>query len=95
MACEWVAPSWCAGPFGPRNVIGILNCPPDIVSMFGALFTTWSKATNEKLKVMNSMIGRSPTIAAPTPMPAKPFSLIGVSMIRFGPKRSSKPWLTL
>ena len=35
------------------------------------------------------------TIAAPTPMPAKPFSLIGVSMIRFGPKRSSKPWLTL
>ena len=54
--------------------------------MFGALFTTWSKATKEKLKVMNSMIGRSPTMAAPTPMPANPFSLIGVSMIRLGPE---------
>src|SRR5205814_8833409 len=36
---------------------------------------------------MNSIIGRKPTMAAPTPSPAKPFSLIGVSIIRFGPKR--------
>src|SRR5207253_2230230 len=49
----------------------------------------------EKLKVMNSMIGRNPTTAAPMPSPAKPFSLIGVSTIRFGPNRSSSPWLTL
>jgi uncharacterized metal-binding protein len=34
------------------------------MNMFGALFTTWSKATSEKLNVMNSIIGRSPTIAA-------------------------------
>src|ERR1044072_5279438 len=33
---------------------------------------------------MNSMIGRSPTIAAPTPRPANPFSLIGVSILRCG-----------
>ena len=31
---------------------------------------------------MNSMIGRRPTIAAPTPMPAKPPSAMGVSMTR-------------
>jgi len=66
-----------------------------MVSMLGALFTIWSNATNEKLKVMNSTIGRSPTMAAPMPRPAKPFSLIGVSMIRSAPKRSSNPWLTL
>ena len=29
---------------------------------------------------MNSTIGRSPTVAAPTPRPEKPASLIGVSM---------------
>jgi hypothetical protein len=38
---------------------------------------------------MNSIIGRSPTIAAPMPKPANPFSLIGVSMMRLGPKRCS------
>jgi len=35
---------------------------------------------------MNSIIGRNPTIAAPTPRPVNPFSLIGVSIIRLGPK---------
>ena len=34
---------------------------------------------------MNSMIGRSPTIAAPMPTPAKPLSAIGVSMTRCSP----------
>ena len=62
-----------------------------MVSIFGALFTTWSKATSEKLNVMNSIIGRSPTMAAPIPIPAKPFSLMGVSIILAGPKRSSNP----
>ena len=33
VAWECVAPNWCAGPLGPRKVIGILNCPPDIVSI--------------------------------------------------------------
>lgn len=39
----------------------------------------------EKLNVMNSQIGRSPAIAAPTAMPAKPISVIGVSITRLSP----------
>ncbi len=34
-------------------------------------------------------------MAAPMPMPAKPFSEIGESTIRWGPNWSSIPWLTL
>ena len=34
-------------------------------------------------------------MAAPMPSPAKPFSEIGVSMMRLGPNWSSIPWLTL
>ncbi|CAN5817345.1 hypothetical protein BH11MYX4_BH11MYX4_51100 [soil metagenome] len=41
------------------------------------------------------MIGRSPTIAAPTPIPAKPPSAIGVSITRRSPNFSSMPSLTL
>ena len=63
--------------------------------MLAALLTIWSMATRLKLKVMNSMIGRRPTIAAPMPMPENPSSEIGVSMIRRGPNRLSIPWLTL
>ena len=44
----------------------------------------WSIACIAKLKVMNSMTGLSPPIAAPVPMPAKPYSVIGVSITRFG-----------
>ncbi len=55
----------------------------------------WSIACMAKLKVMNSTIGFSPSIAAPTAMPVKPCSVIGVSMIRFGPNSSSRPWLIL
>jgi hypothetical protein len=32
---------------------------------------------------------------APTAMPAKPCSVIGVSITRFGPNSCSSPWLTL
>jgi hypothetical protein len=32
------------------------------------------------------MIGRKPAIAAPTPSPANPSSVIGVSITRLGPK---------
>lgn len=39
----------------------------------------------EKLNVMNSQIGRRPAIAAPTAIPAKPISVIGVSMTRLSP----------
>ena len=38
-----------------------------------------------KLNVMNSTIGFRPVIAAPTPTPAKPCSVIGVSMTRLAP----------
>ncbi|MNH42326.1 hypothetical protein D3C79_1040010 [compost metagenome] len=60
-----------------------------------AALITWSIATNEKLKVMNSTIGRKPFIAAPTPIPAKPSSEIGVSITRFAPNSANIPWLTL
>ena len=44
---------------------------------------------------MISTIGRSPAIAAPTPMPTIEFSEIGVSRTRFSPNCSSRPWVTL
>ena len=34
-------------------------------------------------------------MAAPTPAPTNPASLMGVSMIRRGPNSSSSPWVTL
>ena len=55
----------------------------------------WSIACMAKLKVMNSTIGFSPPKAAPTPRPVKPCSVIGVSMTRFSPNSSSRPWLIL
>jgi hypothetical protein len=55
----------------------------------------WSMACIEKLKVMNSTIGLRPVKAAPTAMPVKPCSVIGMSITRFGPNSSSRPWLIL
>ena len=49
----------------------------------------------EKLQVINSTTGRRPCMAAPTPNPAKPDSLIGVSITRFEPNFCNKPELTL
>ena len=51
----------------------------------------WSIASSAKLTVMISTIGRSPAIAAPTPMPTIVFSEIGVSRTRFSPNSSSSP----
>ncbi len=56
---------------------------------------SWSMAVSEKFQVMNSMIGRSPIMAAPMPTPAKPVSAIGVSITRASPKRASMPSETL
>jgi hypothetical protein len=42
-------------------------------------------ACMEKLKVMNSQMGRRPAMAAPTAIPVKPISVIGVSMTRLSP----------
>ena len=72
----------------PRNTIGIVNCPPDMWRILAALLMIWSIATSEKFQVMNSMIGRSPIIAAPMPTPAKPHSAMGVSITRFSPNFS-------
>ncbi len=80
---------------GPRKTMGQLNWPPDMYSIFAALLKTWSSASMAKLKVMNSMTGRSPVMAAPTPSPAKPSSVMGVSTTRFSPNRSSSPFDTL
>ncbi len=55
---------------------------------------TWSIACIEKLKVINSQIGLSPFMAAPAAMPAKPISVIGVSITRLGPNFSRRPRLT-
>ena len=55
----------------------------------------WSMACSAKLKVMNSTIGFSPAKAAPTASPAKPCSVIGVSITRRAPNSSSRPWLIL
>ena len=63
--------------------------------ILAAELTSWSMARSAKFQVMNSITGRSPTIAAPTPTPANPSSVIGVSTTRMGPNSSSRPRLTL
>ena len=70
-------------------------CPPDMYSVLDAELMIWSIACMAKLKVMNSTIGRRPAKAAPTPIPANPASVIGVSITRRAPNSSSRPWLTL
>ncbi len=55
----------------------------------------WSIACMAKLKVMNSTIGFRPFMAAPTAMPVKPCSVIGVSITRRSPNSCSSPWLIL
>src|ERR1700710_2443980 len=77
LCCELSIP---ALPVGPRNTMGTENWPPLIDIILAAPLMIWSMATNEKLKVMNSMIGRRPFIAEPMPIPAKPNSEIGVSI---------------
>ena len=77
--------------FGPRNTICVPICPPDIYKVFDAELMIWSIACMAKLKVMNSTIGRRPFMAAPTPMPVNPCSVIGVSITRRAPNSSSKP----
>ena len=80
---------------GPRNTIGQPICPPDMYSVLAAELMIWSIACMEKLNVMNSTIGLRPFSAAPTAMPVKPCSVIGVSMTRLAPNSSSRPWLIL
>ncbi len=64
-------------------------------SIFAATLTTWSMASRAKFHVMNSMMGRRPHMAAPTPTPAKPSSVMGVSTTRISPNSCSSPLDTL
>lgn len=48
-------------------------------------------ACMEKLYVINSQIGLRPAIAAPTAIPAKPLSVIGVSITRLSPYFFQRP----
>ncbi len=61
------------------------------VEGLGAELMIWSIACMAKLKVMNSTMGRRPVNAAPTPTPAKPCSVIGVSTTRFAPNSCKRP----
>ena len=63
--------------------------------ILAAELTSWSIARSAKFQVMNSITGRRPTIAAPTPTPAKPSSVIGVSTTLMAPNSSSSPSVTL
>ncbi len=64
-------------------------------SVLAAELTIWSIACIAKLKVMNSTIGLSPAMAAPTPRPAKPCSVMGVSTTRLSPNSASSPCVIL
>ena len=93
--CECVGPSWCPAPPGMRITIGHDTWPPNMYRTAAAWLTIWSIASSEKLTVISSTTGRSPTIAAPTPIPTIVFSEIGVSRTRFSPNSSSRPLVTL
>lgn len=65
--------------------MGQSNLPPLIYLVLDAELTIWSIACMAKLKVMNSMIGLHPAMAAPTPSPVNPASVIGVSITLCSP----------
>ena len=50
----------------------------------------WSIACMAKFQVMNSTMGFRPSKAAPTPRPAKPCSVMGVSITRLSPNSSQQ-----
>jgi hypothetical protein len=59
------------------------------------LLEIWLKASRRKPMFMPSTMGRSPVIAAPTPMPMNPFSQMGVSSSRMSPYFLYSPLDTL
>ena len=60
-------------------------------NVLAAEFIIWSIACIEKLNVMNSTIGFKLPNAAPTPIPVKPCSVIGVSITLLSPNFSKRP----
>ena len=80
-ARECVEPSWSRGCWARGIPFSILYCPPDIcISRRGA----YDFVDREQSEVPGHELddGRNPTIAVPTPTPAKPSSVMGVSTIR-------------
>ena len=63
--------------------------------LYVAELIMWSIACMPKFHVMNSTIGFKPLKAEPTAIPAKPCSVIGVSITRFSPNSSNRPCDTL
>ena len=59
------------------------------------LLEIWLKASSRKPIFMPSTIGRRPVMAAPTAMPVKLFSAIGVSSTRSSPYLACKSLVTL
>ena len=78
-----------------RITSGTFTWAPNMYRIDAALLMIWSSASSEKLIVISSTTGRSPAIAAPTPMPTIVFSEIGVSRTRFSPNSSISPAVTL
>ena len=56
-----------------------------VVTCLALELTTWSMACIEKLNVMNSTIGLRSLYEAPMARPAKPISVMGVSITRWSP----------
>jgi hypothetical protein len=89
--CECCAATPAAAPFGPRNTIGVVIWPADMYSVLAAELMIWSIACSAKFHVMNSRTGFMPPCAAPTAMPVKPCSVIGVSRTRSAPYLACRP----
>src|SRR5579883_420748 len=75
--------------------MGTCQWPPDISCTFAAWLTIWSMVRVTKSPNMISTTGRRPVMAAPTAIPVKPASEIGVSSTRSGPNSSTSPVKTL
>ena len=67
------------------SVSGTETSPPNMNFSLAAWLYSWSMATPMKSKNIRSQTGRRPRAAAPTPIPMKPISEIGVSMTRLSP----------
>src|SRR6266545_4102022 len=89
--CECWAASRMPPPCGPRITRGTVALPPSMYRIFAAWFTIWSMVMAMKSQIWISTMGRMPATAAPTPMPTKDGSEIGVSRTRSSPKRSRNP----
>ena len=78
-------------PMGIRSTRGIEHWPPDMYFSLAAWLNRGSAQTVTKSSYISSTQGCIPRMAAPTAIPRKPSSEMGVSMTRLGPNSSRKP----